>query len=310
VRLDDIHSFTEQFETYAMQRSLAENTYAYAFPSTMLVPFILEPFVTIVVPYYLGRLIVRTHKEVQGPDAEAFLVAFDFDLGRYADILLNVFLGILIFWFPGGYIWSLFYGMCFSHMVIYAFDHYRVLNVIPCIKMVSKQVDWWAQVCMVGCCAMILGCLVFKMNCEPYAGFCLKDYKLIETCTLAAFAHIIVHMLLLVYLVPLLGTDIEDDNVGMTFKAMAMDESKSWFNTNPVHCLRSKLIHEHKPFCMYSSVGKEHLLEVNEKIGCHFKDDAAEVQEMSYSSTMTDLHRQSTKLKGLFSKADQDSPSK
>jgi hypothetical protein len=64
VRLDNIHSFTEQFETYAMQRSLGENTYAYAFPSTFLVPFILEPIVTILVPYQLGKLIVRTHKEV------------------------------------------------------------------------------------------------------------------------------------------------------------------------------------------------------------------------------------------------------
>ena len=34
--------------------------------------------------------------------------AFKFDLGRYADILLNVFLVILIFYFPGGYIGTLF----------------------------------------------------------------------------------------------------------------------------------------------------------------------------------------------------------
>merc|ERR1719335_1483697 len=69
-RLDDIHSFTEQFEAYAMQRSLAENTYAYAFPSTMLVPFLLEPIVTVLVPYQLGKLIIRTHKEVRGDCAE------------------------------------------------------------------------------------------------------------------------------------------------------------------------------------------------------------------------------------------------
>merc|ERR1719436_798737 len=142
VRLTDIHSFTELFETYAMQRLLAIEAYCYAFPSTFLVPFVLEPIVTILVPYQLGKLIVRTHKEVRGADAEAFLVSFDFDLGRYADILLNVFLGILLFWFPGGYIWSLFYGMFISHIVIYTFDHWRVLKVIPTVKIVSKQVDW------------------------------------------------------------------------------------------------------------------------------------------------------------------------
>merc|ERR1719230_1177393 len=83
--LSDIDSFTEQFETYAMQRSLAENTYAYAFPSTFLIPFLIEPNITVLVPYQLGRLIIRTHREVQDSCAEAYIAAFDFDLGRYAD---------------------------------------------------------------------------------------------------------------------------------------------------------------------------------------------------------------------------------
>jgi heme/copper-type cytochrome/quinol oxidase subunit 2 len=298
-RLDDIHSFTEQFETYAMQRSLAENTYAYAFPSTMLVPFLLEPIVTILVPYQLGKLIVRTHKEVQGLDAGAFMVAFDFDLGRYADILLNVFLAILIFWFPGGYIWSLFYGMFISHIVIYLFDHWRVLHVIPTVKIVSKQVDWWAQVCMIGCCGMIMGCLVFKLNCETYApgGFCLQDYKLIETCTLAGLAHCVVHMLLLLYLVPLLCPELDDDqdaNRGATYKSVAQFEPKSWFSVNPVHCLRSKLIFNHKVHCQFAAVGKDHLLEINEEIACYFKDGPAEnntEEDMTWKALMNSLKR-------------------
>merc|ERR1719487_3086191 len=105
-RIADVQSFTDQFETYAMQRILAENAYSYAFPSTFLVPFLIEPIVTVLVPYQLGKLIIRTHQEIKGQDAEAYIAAFDFDLGRYADILLNVFLGILIFYFPGGYTWS------------------------------------------------------------------------------------------------------------------------------------------------------------------------------------------------------------
>merc|ERR1719387_1662019 len=91
-RLEDIDGFNAQFETYAMQRSLGGNTYAYAFPSTFLIPFLIEPIVTVLVPYQLGRLITRTHNEVKGECAEAYIAAFEFDLGRYADILLNVFL--------------------------------------------------------------------------------------------------------------------------------------------------------------------------------------------------------------------------
>merc|ERR1719395_17897 len=130
-RLAEIDVFTEQFETYAMQRSLGENTYQYAWPSTFFLCFVLEPFVTIFFPYQIGKLVIRTHREIRGTCAEAYLMAFEFDLGRYADILLNVFLGILIFYFPGGYTWSLFFGMFISHIVIYLFDHWRVLSVIP-----------------------------------------------------------------------------------------------------------------------------------------------------------------------------------
>merc|ERR550514_2267135 len=72
-KLKDIDSFTEQFETYAMQRLLGENTYSYAFPSTFLIPFLIEPFITIYVPLKIGILIVRSHPEIAGGAAEEYL---------------------------------------------------------------------------------------------------------------------------------------------------------------------------------------------------------------------------------------------
>lgn len=283
-RLEHIETFTDQFETYAMQRSLGGNTYAYAFPSTFLVPFLIEPIITVLVPFQLGKLIIRTHREVQGNSAENWIAAFEFDLGRYADILLNVFLGILIFYFPGGYTWSLFFGMFISHIVIYVFDHWRVLDVIPTTKITSYQVDWWAQVMLVACCAMIMSVLVFKANCETYAGYCMKDMALISATAAAGVAHFIVHLLLLIYLVPRLGKRVKDQNEGMRYVAVATDDAYSWFSVNPVHCLRSKFIHEHKPYCRFVSPGKEHLLEVNDKIGCYFEDAPAETQDFSVPS--------------------------
>merc|ERR1719478_61117 len=218
-RLAHIDAFTDQFETYAMQRSLGGNTYAYAFPSTFLIPFLIEPFITVMIPYQIGKLVIRTHSEVKGSCAEAYIWAFDFDLGRYADILLNVFLGILIFYFPGGYTWTLFYGMFISHIVIYLFDHWRVLDVIPNIKITSYQMDWWAQACLAACCALILSSLVFKANCESYAGYCIKDATLISVTALAGLMHFIVHMLLLVYIVPKLSEELKDQNEGMRYES-------------------------------------------------------------------------------------------
>jgi hypothetical protein len=278
-RLADIDTFTEQFETYAMQRSLGENTYRYAWPSTFFLCFVLEPFVTILVPYQIGKVVIRTHKEIQGSLAEVYLMAFEFDLGRYADLLLNVFLGILIMYFPGGYVWTLFFAMAFSHTFIYCFDHCRVLNTIPYIKIVSNAVDWYAQVCMVGCCAMILSCMVFKANCETYVNYCLQDVELIGATTFAGVAHFIVHFLILLYVVPMLGEECEDENPGMIYEAVAKTEARTWFSCNPVHCLRSLHIHQDKPHCRLAAFGKEHLLELNPKIGCHFTDEAAETED-------------------------------
>merc|ERR1719171_991606 len=79
-RLSEVPIFPQGFETYAMQRSLAENVKLYAFPSTFLIPFLIEPIVTVWLPYRLGRLIVRTHIEIQGRCAEAYYAPFEFDL--------------------------------------------------------------------------------------------------------------------------------------------------------------------------------------------------------------------------------------
>jgi len=298
-RLADIEPFTEQFETYAMQRSLGQNTYQYAWPSTFFLCFVLEPFVTIFFPYQIGKLIVRTHREIRGTCAEAYLMAFEFDLGRYADILLNVFLGILIFYFPGGYIWTLFFYMAFSHCFIYCFDHWRVLNVIPSVKIVSTQVDWWAQATMCFLCAVILACLVFKANCETYSGYCMYDMKLITTTTIAGIAHFIVHFLLLVYFVPKFGLELEDDNRGMTFAGAAKGEARTWFSVNPVHCLRSKYVHGDEPHCYLAMWGKEHLLEVNENISCYFSDEPAESEDFG----MAGIRKSLSLGKGLSKKA-------
>merc|ERR1719313_510942 len=289
-RLADIDVFTEQFETYAMQRSLGANTYAYAWPSTFFLCFLIEPVVTIIVPYYLGKVIIKSHREIRGVTAEQYLFAFEFDLGRYADILLNVFLGILIFYFPGGYIWTLFYAMCFSHCFIYCFDHWRVIKVIPYIKIVSMSVDWWAQVTMCFCCSVILSCAVFKMNCESYAGYCLQEMSLISLCTIAGVAHFVVHVALLVFVVPKLVPDPAESDAmkEMTFQKVAEKESRTWFSVNPVHCLRSQHIHKHSPHCRLAAWGKEHLLEKNASIGCHYTTPAAEIENFDFRASIQD----------------------
>lgn len=282
-KLEEVGHFTAQVETYAMQRMLAENTFAYSFPATFLIPFLIEPFITIYFPLKAGEFLVRTHPMITGRTTEEWIMAFEMDMGRYADLLLNCLLGIIIFYFPGGYTYTLFYAMVFSHMVIYAFDHWRVISTIPTCCYASMDVDWWAQWMFAPCTASILSCMVMKANCQGY-GYCIKEMALVESCVGAWFFHVVIHTLALKYIVPLLGlkhAEGEDPNAGKVFKDVAEEKACSWFTSNPVHCLRSKFIAEDSPHCMFWVSGKEHLQEVNEKVNCFFQDDEAEAEDFS-----------------------------
>jgi hypothetical protein len=256
-----------------MQRSLAQNTYAYAFPSTFLIPFLIEPIATIYLPWQLGVWVVRSHPEILGRDAEALLVPAPMDLGRYADILLDVILGILIFYFPGGYTHSLFFAMSLCHIYIYLFDHWKVLRGIPAVAYASMDIDWCAQAMMAPCCALMLSCLVFKANCQDY-GYCIGGAKLIEVTTVVFFLHCVVHLLLLKYLVPMFGhpePEVKEELKGITYEKYSGDHPCSFFSSNPINCLRSHLIYGHQPSCSFHEVGKEHLMEASWAIGCYFK---------------------------------------
>jgi len=272
--LNEVPTFTERFETYAMQRTLAENTFSYAFPSTFLVPFLLEPLATVLVPLMLGVYIVGSHPEIKGREAEEWVAAVPIDLGRYADVLLNMVLAILIFYFPGGYTHTLFIALGLSHIYIYAMDQYKVLRSVPSITVATMEVDWWAQALLAPCCGLMLSCLVFKANCQDW-GYCIQGPALIMSCSAAFFAHCVLHLLVQTYLVPLFGSpapdEADDPCAHVTFKDISEATPVSWFTTNPVHCLRSQYVYGHQPPCRFVFSGKEHLLEANPSIGCFFR---------------------------------------
>jgi len=269
--VDHIEGFQDRFEAYAMQRILGENAYMYAFPATFLVPFLFEPIITIWAPYKLGQIIVRCHPEIQGHDAERVLMCSQMDMGRYADIIVNLMLSTVILFFPGGYTHRLFFGMVISHVWIYVFDHVKVLRCIVDCDYASMEVDWWSQVLLIPCCGVILACVVFKANTGEY-GYYFEGNRIIMACWAAFAIHVAVHLLVLLYVVPLFGKPERDQCKQVSYEMVNQQKAASWFSTNPIHCLRSNFIYKHDPPCGYRFVGKEHLLEVNEDIGCFYED--------------------------------------
>jgi len=275
VPLEDVEGFTAKFETYGMQRSLAENTYTYAFPSTFLIPFLIEPLPAVFLPLIMGRLIVKSHPSIQGQDAEDWLAMVPMDMGRYADLLLNGILGILIFYFPGGYTWQLFLGMAGSHIYIYIFDHLRILRAIPACMYASYDVEWWAQAMMAPILGVVAACTVFKGNCEP--GYhCTTGAPLILLCCLGWLVSTVFHMLCLIYVIPKFGKAPPEEEpehlANMTFEDKATVAPCTWFSANPVHCLRSQHFHKHNPPCTFWVLGKERFIKANKAIGCFYEE--------------------------------------
>jgi len=286
-KLQHIDEFNEQFETYAMQRALGENAFSYAFPSTFLIPFLLEPFITNVIPKQLGKLLVRSHPDIIGTAAENMLAAPELEMGRYADILLNILLAILIFYFPGGYTWKLFFGMAISHCYIYVHDHFKVLRSIPTCTFATMQIDWWSQAMLAPCCGLILGCLIFKANGQGF-GYDIQGDMIVVVSFCACVAHVLVHLLLLRIVVPLFGRQDSDTSAGetdpdkdFTYKELNSSVAQGWFSVNPIHCFRSEHIYGHDPPCQYFIAGREQALEINEDIGCYFKDEEEPEEEDS-----------------------------
>merc|ERR1719410_1439995 len=277
IPIEHVSSFIDRFESYAMQRMLADNAFSYLFPSTCLVPFLLEPFITIYFPMKIGHIIVRCHPEIQGQGADSYLLGPVMEMGRYADVILNILLGNIIFFFPGGYTQTLFFGMAFSHVYIYCFDQYRVLRSVPACCFANNEVDWWSQVMIIPCVGMVLSCAIFKGNKQGY-GYYYEGNSIVPVCTWAFCIHCFVHYLLLVYVVPLFGKKpVENERLdSMTYREVNQGIAASWFSTNKIHCLRSQKIYKHAPGCTYLFLGKEHVLQVNESIGCYFCDDAGQ----------------------------------
>jgi len=293
IPLKDIHHFTDRFETYAMQRALGEQLMAYSFPATFLIPFFIEPIATILMPYKIMSLLIRSHKDVTADEAEGYLGSLVMDLSRYADLMLNVMLAVLVFFFPGGFVLKMFFGFALAHCWIYLVDQYRVLKVVRKCNYAAMRVDWWVQWMLSIPLGLISACLVCKTNCKPDvmgAGteplFCIHGTERVLAMAGAFVAHILLHTLLLVMVVPLLGRADEPPSED-SYRSCAESNAASFFTANPIYCLRSIHVYKHKVPCDYCIVGKEHMIRKSEEIGQYFEDHKAEFEDFNRFESMS-----------------------
>jgi len=290
--LASLTSLHDIVEAFSMQKSLGNQIWLYNYPASFLVPFIVEPLFAIGLFRHLMIVIVRAHGELSTRQCEQALTIFvPMDLGRYADVLVNAFLAVCALFCAPGYIQYNFGALCLCHIYIIVYDQYRVLRCVPGFNYSTDFIERIGQGLFGICSAMMLAALVFKSNCmhegkKQEAGlFCVRDGALLARMIAAFVGHMVLYLLIINLLLPLCMRTRDHQQASDTYEQVARrvpcswcsayvfdldGKQNSWFSANPVHCLRSKLLHGHAKPCIYYRRGKEYLLKEDPSIGCHF----------------------------------------
>lgn len=273
VLLEDISDYQKIFDSYVMQRAVGGRLFAYCFPATFLIPFVVEPIFAIFLPYHICKLLLRTHPECRGREAEKSLNFFaPMDMGRYGDLLLNLTLSVLIVLFPPGTFLKMMLALVVSHFFVYVYDQYRIMRCVPAFDYSSDYIDREVQVLMGVPPSIVAAAIVFKGGCLPNSPICVEGERLFWSTIAAFFISFALHTFLIRKVVPQFDERWRTHKVSETTYAEASTNlASTWFSENAVHCLRSKYVYKHNPPCLYNTRGKEHLIRKNPDCGVHFE---------------------------------------
>lgn len=272
-------------ESPSIQRALYIQMVAYIFPSCLLLPFLLEPLVAAMAPYYIGRSLVGSRKDVSIQDAEGCLQMQPYDLSRYGDVLVNIMLCCMMFAFTYPNLWQIWLYFLISMAVIYTWDKIRLLRLSFRSYYSSDTMEKAVQGMSALPCGILAACVAFRIYGAKHKGFLealttepspnlmelggteilveafgiLTRHTIVPICVGTFFVHCLIHWSLLNHFV---YDSTEDADVKQTdaadlertrsahtksFDELASAMPASWFTINPVHCLRSKYKYSKDP---------------------------------------------------------------
>lgn len=280
-------NYYEMVTTYSMSRRLGEKFQEWMFPPLFLLPFLLEPIFLGWLFFHLQRRAVRVFPHLRGRDAQVALsICGAMDTGRYADFVLNISAAMLILFTPGGFYSYVWVACILSLLYMLLADRYRVLRYVPAFTFNRPALDESAQ----GLLALPLGIIamacVWETHCYDYALDIIKRDACKEENAWfrmggGFIAHVIVHKLVLKFVVPLFVKTTGNRGNSTPYSKVASLLAASYFNTNPLHCIRSRFYYKHDPPCDYYTHGKEHLLRRNEQIS-QFYERRTTTQKENY----------------------------
>lgn len=266
--LSELPSAEGVFLSYPMMKAFGQKLYEYNFPSCFLLPFVMEVFFVVLLPYHLGCRIVASRK-IAPHKAEHCVAPVPMDVGRYGDLLANLILCTTAFFTASGWVLKTLLGLLAGNLFIYAFDHYRILRHVENFYLSSGSVDALAQQLLALPCGVLAAALAAQYHGYSEVGTEAHNGGLWQRCALALGGHVALHLVLVRTVLPVLGK-LSHDKTDVLYETAAGLTAPSFFNTNPVHCLRSIHMHRQDPPCIFYVKGKEHVLERNKQIGLHY----------------------------------------
>lgn len=268
VLVSNLQSHAAVFESYPMQRTMGYQMFLYCFPGTFFLPFVGEGIGAITLPWHLQQLILVSRADLIGRWAERTMTIFlPMDMGRYADIAINIILAAIMFYFPMGFFLPTLLALVFSHIYIYAYDHYRTLRCTEGFNLGSYKIERTAQALMALPCGVMLSALIYKTNCTDAA--CLNQDVIGLLSGLAFVGHVVVHVAFVYFVVPHVSIG-KVEYPQKPYAEVAESTPCTWFSANPIYCLRSRDFYKHDPPCSYFVEGKEDNMWPAPAVGQHF----------------------------------------
>jgi hypothetical protein len=321
---DSTMSTKAMVESPSLQRSIYIQYVAYIFPSCLLLPYLIEPVVNYIL-FILTTWVIRSREDVCVQLAEDVLTCPPFDLSRYGDILINIMLCLGALAFTYRDLWWIFGCLTLSLIWLYVLDSWRMLRGTCRSVFVSMKMDITAQWLAAFPCAILAGALVFrayghaktdawddvlrkidhltgsKKNVQHVSELVGKEVVVVLIIA-AFFVHLLIHFVILSRLVPQRSSTDEHGDETVPYEETATNSPCNWFNSNPMHCLRSKYLYKHETSCIKFVAGRACLLKRNPDLGLYFEEELTVDEEGGFSSVLAGIKEsQSYKEFGLKS---------
>lgn len=250
--------------------------FGYLFPSTILGPYMAEGIAYFAFEW-LNMMVVRSRPGLGIKHAQEILALDQFDFSHYADNVINISIVILFLFYTSHVMFPAFLSLVASLVYIYVWDSYRVLRCTREHEMDLDHAESTAQFLLVMPCSLLAAGTVFHCGrmgafdaafVTPGSG---EKAPVLMLTGVAALVHAVLHIgLIWIMQVNISNEKQEEEEEDGLFEELCEEQALTWFNSNPMHCLRSKYVFGDNPPCIYCVKGKERLLKVNKEIGCYF----------------------------------------